>query len=183
MTCTVQLTEGAGAAPSVRQFRGVYALNTEGRVFYDVARTNYEGLREAVAALPAAQLGWKPAAQASSVAEILNHLSAWEGFLLAAAQRGEARAQTAVGPVTPGPALSKLDALHERFLGFIEGLSPDALDTKRNVAGREVTVRELVLRWLRHEHYHVGQINYIHFLLGLQPEQTALPPVPVEGGK
>jgi uncharacterized damage-inducible protein DinB len=144
-------------------------------------RASHEILLHTAASIPEAQRDWKPNGQASSLIEIMRHLCEWESRLLSFAEHGDARDQIAVTPEShpdPDGVLSELKERRLRTEAFLDRLSPTELNRTRSLAGRGVTVRELLIRQLRHEHYHVGQIQYLHFLLGLHPEEGPLPHPP-----
>lgn len=144
-------------------------------------RASHEMLLQAVTAIPPEQIARKPHDGASSALEILRHLYEWESRLLSLAEHGDARDQIAVTPEShpdPEGVLAALKERRRRTEAFLDRLSPAELNRTRSLAGREVTVRELLIRQLRHEHYHVGQIEYLHFLLGVRPEEKPLPRPP-----
>jgi uncharacterized damage-inducible protein DinB len=141
-------------------------------------RASHEALLQTAASIPEAQGDWKPNKRASSMMEILRHLCEWESRLISLAKHGDARDQIGVSPRTHPHlqgVLAELERTRQHTFAFLDRISPADLSEKRSFSGQEASVRELLIRQLRHEHYHVGQIQYLHFLLGLNPEEKPLP--------
>lgn len=150
---------------------------------YELARASAEAVREALSAVPSGQLEWRPASRASTVLEILRHLCQWEMAFLSVASQGSVSMPFSVTAETH-PEIdhvrSELDRVRGQTLDFLQGATTNDLDRRRTFMGREMTVRELIVRLLRHEHYHVGQIHYLHFLMDVKPEERPLPHPPEE---
>jgi uncharacterized damage-inducible protein DinB len=71
--------------------------------------------------------------------------------------------------------LRKLEEIRAKTRQAIQQLTPADLDAVRHYRGKDYTVRQMILRLLRHEYYHTGQINYIYLLLHPEAAGQATP--------
>jgi uncharacterized damage-inducible protein DinB len=133
----------------------------------------YDALRQALAELPDDRLHWKPGPQATTVAEIAQHIAGANGRYAAMIDG----APLIRGPLEEGVGRERLLELlaqsEARVQAVFEQLPAGDLHRKRadhwNPLGPEVQ-GPLDVLWfagqiVRHSAYHLGQINYILRLL------------------
>ena len=134
-------------------------------------------LLESVAQIPDGKFPWTPGPAASSVEAILQHIAEWETLYLSVVIHGDARATEWTLKVIVGrrDLLRKLEEIRAKTRQAIQRLAPADLDAVRHYRGEDYTVRQMILRLLRHEYYHTGQINYIYLLLNPQAAGQATP--------
>ncbi len=148
--------------------------------FCAVLASTRQMLLEAIRAIPEEKLSWSPSPSASSVEAILRHLVAWETYFLSVIVKGDGRETERTRQKGTGREnlLRELEEIRARTLRVIQRLGPQDLDAPRRLPAGDSTIRQILLRLLRHEHYHLGQINYIYLLLHPQATGEALPPPP-----
>jgi uncharacterized damage-inducible protein DinB len=137
-------------------------------------------LIEAIVQIPEEKFGWAPCPSASSAEAILRHVAEFETWYVSMIVHRDGRYTDRSLRAISGrvPLLQKLEEIRTRTLQAIQQLKPVDLEAVFQYRGREHTVRQILLRLLRHEHYHTGQINYISFLLHPEASGQTLPPPP-----
>jgi uncharacterized damage-inducible protein DinB len=137
----------------------------------------YAALRAAIAVVPDDRLAWQPSPEATPVARIAQHIAraneTYANFMEGTPRRSDWTLEDAAARDL---ILRRLDDSEARVHTCLEGLTAEALYRTRAdrwgpLSGPEVT-GPLNSLWfahqmVRHTAYHLGQINYIHLLLGL----------------
>lgn len=137
-------------------------------------------LLDAVSEIPNEKFDWKPCPSASSTRAILGHLGLWEAFFLSVIAGDRPRQATDLETLSGRQALlDRLEGIRAETLQAVRELGPMGLDEVRELPVGQSTVRGILLRLLRHEHYHAGQIAYISFLLHPEAAGPALPRPPL----
>ena len=135
-------------------------------------------LLAAVAEFPPDRLNWKPAGNATTLAEIVAHTAGGEAAYYR--MLGDERPWSAPVPETPEEARSLLLAAGERARLAFESLSEADLSTPRadrwrplgpEVAGPLDSIWFLE-QMIRHKAYHLGQINYLDLMLTDGPSEA-----------
>lgn len=121
-------------------------------------------LREAVQALPADRLWWRPNEQANSVGNLLLHLSGNVRQWVVSGIGGQADVRrrnmefAARGGANAADMLAMLDATMREADDVIRALTPSELAQRRVIQGRETTVFEALYHVVEHFAGHTGQI-------------------------
>jgi uncharacterized damage-inducible protein DinB len=136
----------------------------------------YAAVREALAVVPDDRLAWRPAAEATSVARITQHI-ARANLAYSNSIEGLPRDRRWEIDENAGRELilQRLTESEERVRACLEGITANELRRSRaeewaplgpRVAG-PLDALWFAQQMVRHSAYHLGQINYIHLLLGL----------------
>jgi uncharacterized damage-inducible protein DinB len=135
------------------------------------------GTQEYLDAMPAAQLGFRPAVQARSFAEQFLHVAATQ-YAFAAAATGRASPLPAAGPDPEADERLKddADALRRFVLGSydftldgVRALDPAALDEEVAFFRLRMPRSLLLAKALEHHAHHRGQTAVYFRLVGLEP--------------
>ena len=126
----------------------------------------HTGIEQALEALPAAVLDWKPGVEMNSVSVIITHLIGAERFLIGDVVMGEPsnrnrEAEFHVAGVSKQDLLQRLTATEDYIKGALEKLSLADLETQRIHPrhGNQVSVAWAILHALEHAATHVGHIQ------------------------
>ncbi|MGD8238365.1 MAG: DinB family protein [Armatimonadota bacterium] len=136
----------------------------------DITGMTYEQLRRALEPIPDDQMTHKAADLATTPAEIAIHACSADLHYSNVIDGGSRRVPIAAEDEPSRDALLRLiDDTEHSVRDLLAGLDDAALDGQRQVWRHRgpATVRFVLLHMLRHKHYHTGQLNYIHFLLGI----------------
>ena len=135
-----------------------------------ITALTYDQLRHALELIPDDKMAFKAAPLATTPAQIVIHACSADLSYLRVID-GEARSVPVRAEESPTKAqlLELINDTEQSVTGLLDGLDENALGELRKLRWRTegATVRWIVLHMLRHKHYHVGQLNYIHFLLGI----------------
>lgn len=140
----------------------------------------YTVLRAAIAVVPDDRLAWQPSPEATSVALIAQHIARANENYANSMEGIRHRADWTLEEDAPRERiLQRLDASEARVRACFEGMTAEPLRCVRAdrwgpLSGPKAT-GPLDSLWfahqmVRHSAYHLGQIHYIHLLLGLKDE-------------
>jgi len=124
-------------------------------------------LRAAVEALPADTLWWRPNESSNSAGNLLVHLAGnvrqWivSGVGGAPDVRNRAAEFSAREGQSAGELLSQLERTLEEADRVLASLTPDMLEDRRTIQGREITVLDAVYQVVQHFSQHLGQIIWM----------------------
>ena len=123
-------------------------------------------IKQALDALPAGALDWKPGVEMNSVSVILSHIIGAERFLIGDVVMGEPsnrdrEAEFHVAGVDKQNLLQRLTTTEDYLKGALEKLSLADLETQRIHPrhGNQVSVAWAILHALEHAATHVGHIQ------------------------
>ncbi len=135
-------------------------------------------LLDAIASIPDEKFAWQPGPAASSAEAIVQHIGVWESRYLSVIVHGDDRVTDRTILTLKGKKnlVARTEQIRSSTLQIIRQLKPQELDTLRPYDNTQRTVRHMLLRLLRHEYYHTGQINYIYLLLNPSATGEAVPP-------
>ena len=135
-------------------------------------------LLDAVASIPDEKFSWSPGLAASSAEAILQHIGAWESRYVSVIVHSDGRSTDRTILTVKGKKnlVEKVEQIRAQTLQVIQKLKSTDLDSLRPYDNTQRTVRHMLLRLLRHEYYHTGQINYIYLLLNPKAIGEAVPP-------
>lgn len=125
------------------------------------------GLAEILKKVRAAEAQWKPAPDAHSIWEEVNHISHWSRFVL---DRLEGRGKPTKQAWPPGrggaagwrAAVSETAALHAKLVRRVAALNEASLSAKH--AASRYAMAQLILGCGSHIAYHVGRITLLRRL-------------------
>jgi uncharacterized damage-inducible protein DinB len=121
-------------------------------------------LRQALAALPADRVWWRPNEESNSVGNLLLHLTGNLRQWIVAGVGGKpvTRNRAAEFSARDGAPAAELLAELERALAEVDqvlsSLTPARLAERCDIQGRNVTVLEAIFHVVEHFSYHLGQI-------------------------
>jgi uncharacterized damage-inducible protein DinB len=136
----------------------------------------YAALRAALALVPDDRLSWQPAPDATPAGRIAQHIAraneTYANFMEGVARRAGWELEE---NASRERIHQRLDAPEARVRACFEGMTAEQLGSVRADDWRplgEPVTGPLDALWfahqmVRHSAYHLGQINYIHLLLGL----------------
>ena len=134
--------------------------------FFDRFHELHAEIKQALDALPAGALDWKPGVEMNSVSVILSHIIGAERFLIGDVVMGEPsnrdrEAEFHVAGVDKQNLLQRLTTTEDYLKGALEKLSLDDLETQRIHPrhGNQVSVAWAILHALEHAATHVGHIQ------------------------
>lgn len=131
--------------------------------------------------LPAAAAARSPIAGAHSIWELVRHMTAWKGEVLARL-RGEPAGTPAEGdwPAPPSAAteeawrdeLARMTRVHEHLVALVRRSSPAQLhhpvrDERNRESGTGLTQWQTLHGIVQHDAYHLGQISLLRKALGV----------------
>lgn len=150
---------------------------TEIEQYLEILASTRKILLDAMASIPDEKFAWQPGPAASSAEAIAQHIGAWESRYLSVIAHGDGRAtdRTILTMKGKQSLLEHLGQIRAHSLQIINGLKSQDLDLLRLYGNTQRTVRHMLLRLLRHEYYHTGQINYIYLLLNPNATNEAVP--------
>lgn len=153
-------------------------MPTEIEQYLEILSGTRKILLDAVASVPDAKFDWSPGPAASPAEAILQHIGAWESRYISVIVHGDNRATDRAILTLKGKKnlTEKIEQIRANTLQVIKQLRPGDLDATRPYDNTERTVRHMLLRLLRHEYYHTGQINYLYLLLHPNATGEAVPP-------
>lgn len=132
-----------------------------------LAETYLPRLAEALAALPAGDLFWRPHPGALSVGTVLLHLegNVRQWILSGLGGRPDGRDRAAEFAATSGPEgaelLARLEATVREAARVVEGLDAPALARRVRIQGFEMTALAAVYHVVEHFSWHTGQAVWI----------------------
>jgi len=135
-----------------------------------MAAVTHDQLRHALELIPEDQMGFKAAALATTPTRIAIHSCSADLSYSNTIDGGSRRAPLSPEDQPSKEALLQLIAdTRQSVAELCSGLDEEGLEGERTVRWRQepVTVRWILMHMIRHAHYHTGQLNYIHFLLGI----------------
>jgi len=132
----------------------------------------YDQLQHALELIPDDRMSFKAAESATTPAQIVIHACAADLSYSNLIDGGSRQVPSRAQDDPSKDALLRLVAdTRQDVAALLDGMDEGDLDAERNLRWRDPsTVRWVVLHMLRHKHYHVGQLNYIHFLLGIEEQ-------------
>ena len=124
-------------------------------------------LRQAVAALPADAIWWRPNDESNSVGNLLLHLAGnirqWivAGVGGATITRNRAAEFAARDGATRETLLADLERALDEVDRVLAGVTPARLTERAHIQGRDVTVLGAIFHVVEHFGYHLGQIVFV----------------------
>jgi uncharacterized damage-inducible protein DinB len=131
---------------------------------------DYPAVLETIAGLNAEQAAWRPAPQANSIWQIVDHLAASKEWQIEVLENGQAIAPQWTEPPGDEPAwqasIAHLKDAHRRLTAALAALTDERLlDYPASELSR--TLLELILSsGSAHEAHHSGEISYLRGLQG-----------------
>jgi uncharacterized damage-inducible protein DinB len=131
---------------------------------------DYPAVLEALAGLSAEQAAWRPAPEATSIWQIVDHLAASKEWQIEVLEKGQAIAPPWTEPPGDEPAwqasIAHLKAAHMRLRAALAPLTDERL-LGYPVPELSRTLLELILSsGSAHEAHHSGEISYLRGLQG-----------------
>ena len=131
----------------------------------------YDQLQHALELIPDDQTSHKAASSATTPAHIAIHTCAADLNYSNVIDGGSRRVPLREEDEPSKDALLRLVAdARQTVDDLLDGLDDAALDGERQVRWwkEPASVRWILIHMIRHKYYHTGQLNYIHFLLGIE---------------
>lgn len=156
--------------PALAKEGGTVPQSSQLQDIDDITELTYDQLRHALQLIPGDKMAFKATPLATTPTQIVIHACNADLHYLNVIDGGSRS-----GPIRPEDepakaALLRLIADAQQIVASVlAGLNDEELSAHRDVRWRTEpkTVRWILLHMLRHKHYHAGQLNYIHFLLGI----------------
>jgi uncharacterized damage-inducible protein DinB len=138
-------------------------MNLELADFIEMLNSTRQFLFTALAEIPDDQFDSAPAVSTSSTREIIQHIAMWETAYISRIQHDDDRdIDHSISQLSGRTAImDKLESLRKIHIEVIHKLQQEDLDRPLDHNGIAFNVRKMLMNWIRHETYHIGQIFFI----------------------